>query len=125
MADSQNPVGWFEIPATDLNRAKAFYDAIFGFELQLETMGDVKMAWFPSIRDAPGAAGTLIQQESYIPSHEGTMVYFQVDDIEAVLKKVEEHGGKALNPKMNIGEYGFVGHFEDSEGNRVALHSMN
>jgi hypothetical protein len=37
---------------------------------------------------------------------------------------VVERGGMVLNPKMNIGEYGFVGHFEDSEGNRVALHSM-
>ena len=54
----------------------------------------------------------------------GTVVYFSVWDIDAVLKRVEEKGGKVLNPKMSIGEYGFLGHFEDSEGNRVALHSM-
>jgi predicted enzyme related to lactoylglutathione lyase len=47
-----------------------------------------------------------------------------VDDINAALKKVEEKGGKILNPKNSIGEFGFVAHFEDSEGNRVALHSQ-
>jgi predicted enzyme related to lactoylglutathione lyase len=38
---------------------------------------------------------------------------------------VAERGGKVLRAKTGIGEYGFVGHFEDSEGNRVALHSRN
>jgi len=28
-----------------------------------------------------------------------------------------------LLPKMSIGEYGFIAHFQDSEGNRVALHA--
>jgi predicted enzyme related to lactoylglutathione lyase len=51
------------------------------------------------------------------------MVYFSVADIDATLKRVHQSGGRILNPKMSIGEYGFVGHFEDCEGNRVALHS--
>jgi predicted enzyme related to lactoylglutathione lyase len=51
------------------------------------------------------------------------MVYFSVDDIEATLAKAEKHGGKIIRSKTGIGEFGFVGHFEDSEGNRVALHS--
>jgi predicted enzyme related to lactoylglutathione lyase len=29
-----------------------------------------------------------------------------------------------LRAKTSIGQHGFVGHFEDCEGNRVALHSM-
>jgi predicted enzyme related to lactoylglutathione lyase len=33
-------------------------------------------------------------------------------------------GGKIIIPKMAIGEYGFIGHFEDTEGNRIGLHSM-
>jgi len=46
-----------------------------------------------------------------------------VEDIEETLKKVDEKGGRILNPKKSIGEYGFVAHFEDCEGNRIALHS--
>ena len=37
--------------------------------------------------------------------------------------QVVDAGGKTLLPKISIGEHGFVAHFEDSEGNRVALHS--
>ena len=40
-----------------------------------------------------------------------------------MLKRVHASGGKTLMPKMGIGAYGFIAHFEDSEGNRVALHS--
>jgi predicted enzyme related to lactoylglutathione lyase len=39
-----NPVNWFEIPVTDINRAKKFYEKIFGFELALNEMGLVQMA---------------------------------------------------------------------------------
>lgn len=67
--------------------------------------------------------GTLIEAESYVPSYKGTMVYFSVPDIDGVLGRVAEHGGKVVNPISSIGEIGFVAHFEDSEGNRVALHS--
>jgi len=83
----------------------------------------LRMAWFPGIQGATGATGSLVQAESYEPSHRGSMVYFSVPDIEAALKRVPEKGGKLLHGKKRIGEYGFVAHFEDCEGNRVALHS--
>jgi len=124
MAIKQNPVGWFEIPATDLSRAQKFYESVFGFELSLNEMGPLKMAWFPMEKDVPGSAGSLVKAEGFTPSHSGTLVYFHVEDLEGTLKKIENKGGKTLLPKMSIGEHGFIAHFEDSEGNRVALHSM-
>lgn len=120
---TDNPVNWFEIPATDLDRAQSFYQTVLGIEMQRQDMGDLKMAWFPMIQDGDGATGTLVQNENYTPSHAGSMVYFSVGSIEETIGRVEPNGGKVLNPKMSIGEFGFVAHFEDSEGNRVALHS--
>lgn len=120
-----NPVNWFEIPAADLDRATSFYEEVLDIKLQRQEFGGLKMAWFPWQHDQPGSTGSLVQQESYVPSYEGSMVYFSVDDIEAALERVEQNGGKTLNPKTSIGEYGFVAHFEDSEGNRVALHSQS
>jgi predicted enzyme related to lactoylglutathione lyase len=119
-----NPVDWFEIPMSDLKRAQEFYEHIFNVKLTITEIGNLKMAWFPMKQDAAGATGTLIMADSYKPSYEGSMVYFSVVDVEAVLKRVEEKGGKIVSPRMSIGEHGFVGHFEDSEGNRVALHSV-
>ena len=125
MEVQMNPVNWFEIPVGDLARAKKFYEAVFGFELNLQDMGMMKMAWFPMPdKLSPGATGSLVKAEGYVPSHSGTVVYFTVDDIDARLGKVQANGGKVLLPKMGIGEYGSIAQFEDSEGNRVALHSM-
>lgn len=118
-----NPVTWFEIPAADLERAKAFYEHVLGVELTVQALGPLKMAWFPMRQGTPGATGSLVQSEAYEPSHKGTLVYFGVEDIETALRQVEAKGGKVLGAKKSIGQYGFVAHFEDSEGNRVALHS--
>jgi predicted enzyme related to lactoylglutathione lyase len=124
MGKQINPINWFEIPATDLERATKFYEYVFNFTLTPTDMGNIKMAFFPWAEGEAGATGSLIKAESYIPSHAGSMVYFSVDDIESTLQRAEEKGGKIITPKMSIGEHGFVGHFEDSEGNRVGLHSQ-
>jgi len=121
--DGMNAVSWFEIPARDLTRAKAFYDHLLGIEMSVHAMGPLQMAWFPWVEGAPGAAGALVQNENYVPSHAGSMVYFSVPSIDPVVARASSKGGKVLNPKMSIGEYGFVAHLEDSEGNRIALHS--
>ena len=119
-----NPINWFEIPVTDMKRAVSFYEAIFEYELRLNELPGLQMAWFPMDPTSSGATGTLMLAPDYKPSHEGTMVYFSVPDIDAVLGRVAAHGGKVLYPKKALGgEHGFVAHFEDSEGNRVALHS--
>ena len=52
------------------------------------------------------------------------MVYFEVSDIEGTLAKVGAEGGKTLVPKMEIGEFGFIALFQDTEGNRLGLHAM-
>ena len=117
-----NPVNWFEIPVNDLARAKSFYESILGIELTESEMGPIKMASFPMEQGAAGAAGSLMKGDAYTPSQDGTMVYLHVDDIEVTLGKINDSGGKTLMPKMNIGQHGFMAQFEDSEGNRVALH---
>ena len=119
---TSNPVNWFEIPATDLGRARSFYESILSTQLAETEMGPKKMAWFPMEQGAPGAAGTLIQGEGYTPSHGGSLVYLHVGDIDDTLNKITDAGGKTLLPKTSIGQHGFIAHFEDCEGNRVALH---
>jgi uncharacterized protein len=123
MTKLQNPVVWFEIPVKDLERAVVFYQEILGCELSVQDFGGLKMGWFPMATNGSGTSGSLVQHESYVPSYQGSMVYFSVDDINLTLQKIEQNGGKILNPKNSIGEFGYVAHFEDTEGNRVALHS--
>jgi predicted enzyme related to lactoylglutathione lyase len=124
MALKPNPVNWFEIPVNDLSRATKFYETILGTELSLNEMGPMKMAWFPMEREGSGAGGTLIKAEHYTPSQSGTLIYFSVDSIEDVYNRVDKNGGKTISPKQSIGEHGFIAIFQDSEGNRIGLHSM-
>ena len=122
MPSHANPVNWFEIPVADLTRARKFYEAALGVEIAETEIGPNKMGWFPMEMGAPGAAGTLIQGEAYKPSHEGSLVYLNVDKIDPTLEVIDKSGGKTLVPRMSIGEHGFIAHFQDTEGNRVALH---
>lgn len=118
-----NPVGYFEIPVADVDRAIGFYTAVFGFEFERQTIDGYDMALFPRNDDAPGASGALAKGDVYVPSKTGAIVYFTVDDIDDALERAEAEGGSVLYPKTAIGQAGFVAEIEDSEGNRIALHS--
>jgi predicted enzyme related to lactoylglutathione lyase len=120
----QNMVAWFEIPVNDMNRAKAFYEKVFNLAITVVDFGGTIMGWFPNQGEAYGATGTLILQESYVPSQKGTLVYFSSEDISTELDRVEAAGGTIYKAKTQISpEQGYMGVFIDSEGNRVALHA--
>lgn len=120
-----NLVNWFEIPTTDINRAKAFYENVFGIRVTLQDFEGTKMGWFPFDPEKPGISGSLIQHESYRPSEtHGPVIYFSTDDIESTLEKVNTNGGKVLQAKTQISpEIGYMGVFIDCEGNRVSLYT--
>lgn len=123
-----NPIGWVEIPVTDLDRAEAFYSNFFGKELQRqEERFGVTMSWFPMDMESYGSAATLIQGEGYTPSHQGPLIYFSApeDGIDAAIAKAEQQGITILKPKFDTGEHGYYAVLQDSEGNRIAIHSMN
>ncbi len=117
----KNPGSYFEIPASDLDRAMAFYAAVFGYDFTRQTIHGNEMAMFPLNPEAEGISGALAKGEIYVPSKTGSLIYLNVDDINEVLKRVHAHGGATLFPKTRAGDYGYVAEFEDSEGNRVAL----
>lgn len=121
----KNAVSWIEIPADNLQRSQSFYQALFEIEMQPMTLGNgLKMALFPV--EEGGIGGALCEYEDfYHPGHEGPLVYLSADpDLQPVLDRVEENGGKIVVSKTQISEeYGFMAVFEDCAGNRIALHS--
>jgi predicted enzyme related to lactoylglutathione lyase len=120
----QNLINWFEIPVADLSRAKKFYGHILHMELKEVDMFGSKMAFFPA--DGENVSGALVQGDDYKPSTEGTLVYLNGGkDLETTLSKVEAAGGKIFVPKTQISpEMGYFAVFMDSEGNKMALHSI-
>jgi uncharacterized protein len=120
-AKMANPVYYFEIPVTDMDRAVAFYEGLLGVDLTRESVDGYDMALFPAVQDGAGATGALAKGDVYRPSKEGAIVYFHVDDIEATVAKAKKMGRPVLYPVKDIGPNGWVAEIEDSEGNRLAL----
>lgn len=115
-------ISWFEIPVSDMERAVAFYEQLFGINIQVHDLGQLKMGLLPGGND-----GALVENEIfYKPSESfGPLIYLNAgEDLLNVLNKVEQAGGKIQIPKRQISESrGFMAVIIDSEGNRIALHS--
>jgi len=119
-----NAISWFELPSNNFQRAVKFYTEVLNAELQPMDMPGSKMAFFPTTDN--GVGGCVISTEGHTPSMSGSLVYLNGgDDLAEPLSRVESAGGEVLMPKTNIGEHGHVAIFKDSEGNRVAFHSIN
>jgi len=124
----KNAISWFEIPTTELQRAQTFYETIFEIQMISIDTPNLKMRMFPIEDPMNGIGGALSYAEGfYKPSAtDGPLIYLNANpDVQIVLNKIEKAGGKILVPKTEISpEYGFMAVFIDTEGNRVALHSI-
>ena len=121
----KNAINWFEIPALDFDRAVRFYGEIYGREMPTRDMGHLKMAFFSHEQGQVG--GTVVSGDGYQPSKNGPKLYLNCGaDLLTVLDRVEAAGGTVVMGKTAISpEVGFFAIIDDTEGNRVYLHSMN
>ena len=119
-----NPVHWFEIYVQDIDRAKAFYEAVLGIELAQIAGPDIPMLRFPQYAGVHGSPGSLVQAEGMPSGGNSTLVYFECEDCAVEASRVADAGGELVRDKMSIGEFGFVAHAKDSEGNMFGLHSQ-
>ncbi|MDA3613558.1 VOC family protein [Polluticaenibacter yanchengensis] len=120
-----NPVIYFEIPVTDMQRAQKFYTEVFDFHFEPASIDGYEMMYFPFYESSTGITGALAKGDVYQPSKKGIIIYFRTHDIDRTLAKVVASNGKILYPKTINDTYGFiVAEFEDSEGNRIALHQL-
>jgi predicted enzyme related to lactoylglutathione lyase len=123
-----NAISWFEIPATDLDRATKFYETIFGITLIPMDMPNIKMRMFPLDDMMTQVGGALVDSGGFHkPSAtDGPLIYLNGNpDVQLVLDKVEAAGGTIVLPKTEISpDYGNMAVLLDTEGNRIALHSV-
>jgi hypothetical protein len=118
-----NPVNWFDILVSNLERAKHFYETVFNIQLADFPSEWGKQAAFPSDYEGLNISGALVEKEHRVATGNNTIVYFSTEDCVAEEARVEKAGGKILSPKMSIGDFGFVSIIMDTEGNTVGLHS--
>ncbi len=124
----KNAISWFEIPSTDIDRAQRFYEAILKISMVPLEMANFKMRMFPLDNPMDGVGGAIISTDGFhVPSAtDGPLIYLNGNpDVQIILDRIEAAGGKILVPKTEISpEYGFMAVFIDTEGNRIALHSV-
>jgi predicted enzyme related to lactoylglutathione lyase len=123
MSGAQN-LGHFAIECDDVERAKAFYEAVFGWTIT---------PWGPpnyyhivtGTPERPGILGDLRERQHKLgqgaPSVGGYICTIDVLSLSDVLAAAEAHGGKLHAPPYMIEGVGTVAYIEDSEGNRVGL----
>ena len=123
-----NAISWFEIPSTNLERAQKFYETIFDISLTTLDVANIRMRMFPLIDPMSGVGGAVVDSGGFHkPSlTDGPLIYLNANpDVQGVLDKVEKAGGKILVPKTMISpDYGHMAVIADTEGNRIALHSV-
>ncbi len=120
-------INWFEIPVTNFDRAKKFYETIFDYQMPENTVGPARMGFLLYDFQSGGRGGAIVHHpEFYTPSRNGTLVYLNCEpDLQPVADRVEGAGGKVTRPKTEVApNLGYWALIEDTEGNRVALHSM-
>lgn len=125
---SRNVFTWVEIYVEDMSRARKFYEEVLQAELtdmdMPEGMGEMQMVCFPWLENGPNISGALVKMENMKPGAGGTLVYFACEDCAVEISRVAQAGGKVLQEKMPIGQYGFCGIAMDTEGNTIGFHSM-
>jgi uncharacterized protein len=124
----KSAISWFEIPATDLDRATTFYETLFDVKLIVMDMPGVKMRTFPVADMMNDIGGAIVDDGGFHkPSAgDGVLIYLNGNpDVQHILDKVEAAGGKIAMPKTEIApEYGYMAVMIDTEGNRIGLHSI-
>lgn len=117
----------FEIPTDDLARAKEFYGAIFGWQLQTMQMGE---------GDYTIAMTTPVDEKTQMPTEPGAInggfthrssgtsspiITIDVEAIDDTLKQIEAAGGSTVQARTPIPGMGAFAYFKDPEGNVMGL----
>lgn len=119
----KNQCVWFDIPVKDIDRAIRFYSAVLGARVAKEEFGGGAMGVLP--HEGPANGGCLVVKEGEEPSDRGPLLYLNAAErLDDAIAAVEPNGGRILEPKHAIPPHGHRAIFLDSEGNRLALHSM-
>ena len=114
----------FEVPFDDGDRARGFYEKVFGWQLMhMPEMDYTLVMTGPSDPETgptePGFInGGMFQREE---GFTGPVVVVDVPDIDAALRSVEAAGGKVGRAKEAVGDMGFAAYFHDTEGNLIGL----
>jgi len=117
----------FDIPVDNMERAKRFYEKVFGWEIapvpgsggnfHSATTVPVDEEGEPKVLG--GINGGFFQRGTH--NAQETFVEINVSSVDAYLKRIESAGGKIIKQKSSILDIAFFALVKDTEGNIIGL----
>lgn len=118
-----NSVAHFEIFASNVERARKFYERVFGWQFEVAGPPDFYLISTGDDKD-PGLTRGLIAKRSG-PATDGPLNAFRVTisvlSITDTVEAIEAAGGKMRSSVTAIPDVGRVAEFADTEGNIVCV----
>jgi len=129
-----DPVTWFSIPAQDVGRAVAFYNDVFGWQVQPPTKEADAAFDYNVVLNSPSDAqfnpeqtsrvnGCIVKKATGIST---PVVLVEVDDLEGSARKVVAAGGSVVSDRVPMkslnGDFILV---KDPEGNMLEIFESN
>ena len=115
-------VQWFELPATDLERAFGFYNQIMPQSVRMGTFGDQPLVLFNVDLNQGAIGGSLVKRPHFAPTASGPLVYLScAEPLATVVARITPAGGQVIQDHIALGKFGYAALFIDSEGNRIGI----
>ena len=112
---------WFEVPADDAERARKFYNSLFGWKIKkFQGMADY---WHIDTAGKDGSPDGGLMKRMH-PEHTITN-YISVPSVDKGAAKVEKLGGEICRTKTAVPGMGYFVICKDTEGNTFALWEVN
>jgi uncharacterized protein len=105
-----------DIPVQDMQRARAFYQTLFGWQIEEIPGYEGYPMWQAPNRVSGG--GLAPRSEGFTQPRS----YVEVDSIEETLAKATENGGTVLMERQPISETSWWAILQDPDGNVVGLY---
>lgn len=122
----EKPMGkivWFELAVADLERAKAFYSELFGW--QFSPFTEFSKDYWMIDAGENGISGGLVKKTGSASAAASPVIYFSVEDIPQSLRHAENMGAKVIKEKTIITEdAGYFALLRDLDQNLIAVWSQ-
>lgn len=113
-------ISHIEIPAPDFNKAITFYTNVFRWGVELVTVDHYA---FFTIGNT-GSGGAFDSSLMPAPQNTGMQIVIDVEEIEQILREIENQGGEVVTGKTEIaGGHGYYAVFKDPNNNYVQIHA--
>ena len=115
-----NGICHIEIPSKDFDKARTFYGDVFGWKFK--EMKEMNYLTF----EAPDGINGGFTNEAEPATKPGILIYIEVEDIMATIKKCGDVGGATVVGKTQISpDFGYFAMLKDLEGNQIGLWAKN